>query len=208
MSSVNDMVRQFFIAAGVDFPPPVGGFGGGAGGGIGGGGGGGFAAAPQVDPVTGLPLTGTRKALFYNDRTGVIFARATLVDLDVMDKAIQVLNIAPPQVMIEAKFVEIGQSDTKMLGFDWLLGNTLMYGGAIGFQGGTAPAFAGSPSKANPSGIFPGLRSGCRASGYRPWRAHLSSYGDRPKIDEQPPEQHSRYPNARPGFGDPHGHFD
>jgi general secretion pathway protein D len=36
------------------------------------------------------------------------------------------------------------------------LGNTLMNGGAMGMQGGTAPSFAGLPSTANPAGSFPG----------------------------------------------------
>src|SRR5262249_37687137 len=147
-----DIVRRFFAAAGVDFPTNAGGFGPG-------GGGGGFAAVPPLDQF-GNPLTGTRKALFYNDRTRLIFARATTTHLDVMAKAVQVLNGAPPQISLEAKFVEISQEDTKMLGFDWLLGNTLINKGKIGVQGGTAPAFQGNPSQANPTGLFPGYPAG------------------------------------------------
>ena len=93
--------------------------------------------------------------LYFNDRTGVLMVRATSQELDVIQKAIEVLNVAPPQVTIEAKFVEVSQNDTKELGFDWFLGNFLMRNGGIGVQGGTAPSFGGTPSLANPIGVFP-----------------------------------------------------
>jgi len=82
--------------------------------------------------------------------------RATSQELDIVQKAIETLNVAPPQVTIEAKFVEISQNDTKELGFDWYLGNFLMGNGSLGAQGGTAPSFLGSPTPANPNGLFPG----------------------------------------------------
>lgn len=96
------------------------------------------------------------KSVFFNDRSGDLIVRGSLQDLEIIEIAVQRLNIPPPQVTIEAKIAEIGQEDSKALGFDWFLGNTLMAGGRIGGQGGTAPSFAGQPSPANPSGIFPG----------------------------------------------------
>lgn len=159
------LARNFFAAAGVNFPPSPfanqGGLGG-AGGGLGGGGGGGFTqpggAGGQFGGLGGIPgqQQVPLKSLFFNDRTGIIFARATLEDLDIMEQAIQVLNVAPPQVNIEARFTEIGQNDSRALGFDWFLGNSLLNNGAIGVQGGTAPSYQGNPSAANPSGTFPG----------------------------------------------------
>jgi type II secretory pathway component GspD/PulD (secretin) len=41
--------------------------------------------------------------------------------LDIIQKAMEVLNVAPPQLTIEAKFVEVGQNDSRELGFDWFL---------------------------------------------------------------------------------------
>ena len=117
-ASVNDIVKQYFAAAGVNLDPP--------------------------------------KSVFFNDRTGILLVRATLQDLEIIATAVEALNIAPPQVTIEAKFAEISQSDNKALGFDWFLGNTLMFGDKVGGQAGTAPSFSGAPTKANPSGIFPG----------------------------------------------------
>lgn len=99
------------------------------------------------------------KSLFFNDRLGMLMVRATLQDLDTIEQAIQILNMSPPQITIEAKIAEVTQDDNRGLGFDWFLGNTLLNHGAIGVQGGTAPSF-GSPttsaSAANPSGVFPG----------------------------------------------------
>ena len=111
------IIRQFFLAAGVDLAPP--------------------------------------KAIFWNDRLGMLMVRGTLQDLDIIEQAVQVMNMAPPQITIEAKFAEVSQEDIKALGFDWFLGNTLISDGRMGLQGGTAPTFSGRPSTANPIGAFP-----------------------------------------------------
>jgi general secretion pathway protein D len=96
------------------------------------------------------------KSIFFNDREGTLIVRATQEDIDIIESAVQVLNIAPPQVHIKAKFVEITQDDFRALGFDWYLGNVLMRDGTIAASGGTAPSYAGAPSEANPNGFFPG----------------------------------------------------
>ncbi len=105
--------------------------------------------------TTGVDLN-PPKSVFFNDRAGDLIVRATLEDLEIIEIAVQRLNTPPPQVMIESKIAEIGQEDSKALGFDWHLGNTLLGGGRIGAQPGSAPSYAGRPSSANPSGIFPG----------------------------------------------------
>lgn len=112
-----DVVRQFFLAAGVDLAPP--------------------------------------KAIFWHDRLGKLMVRATLQDLDIIEQAVQMLNEAPPQIMIDAKFAEVTQDDAKALGFDWFLGNTLIGNQRMGLQGGTAPIVSVPPSTANPTGFFP-----------------------------------------------------
>ncbi|MEY2787975.1 MAG: hypothetical protein RLZZ34_1118 [Verrucomicrobiota bacterium] len=170
-ANIQVVVRQFFMACGLNFPmtmiPGMGGQGGaggmggmgggmgmgGMGGGMGMGGMGGGAGGPY--PAGVAPWEQDQKALFFNDRTGILFVRATLSDLDVIEKAIQILNVAPPQVEIEARFAEINQTDSKALGFDWLLGNTLMGGGRLGLSGGSAPSYTGQPSAANPGSISP-----------------------------------------------------
>jgi len=47
------------------------------------------------------------KAVFFNDRQGGLFVRASLADLDIIEQAIQVLAAQPLQVNIRAKFVEV-----------------------------------------------------------------------------------------------------
>jgi general secretion pathway protein D len=163
--TIQQLVRQFFsTATGINFAGAYSTLGmGGLGGGYGPGGGG---LTTSVSPygmpgalgTTGAPMAGQAiRTLYFNDRTGVLYVRATMQELDMIEQIIQALNVAPPQVTLEAKFVEITQDDTRALGFDWLLGNTLMNEGKLGFQGGSAPSFTGSPTRANPTGIFPGL---------------------------------------------------
>jgi len=79
-----------------------------------------------------------------------------LEDLEIIEQAVELLNQAPPQLTIEAKFVELTQQDSRALGFNWYVGNTLVNNGAIGVQAGTAPSYQGPGTAANPSGIFPG----------------------------------------------------
>jgi len=68
----------------------------------------------------GVDLT-PPKALFYGDRLGIMFVRAPLEDLDVIEKALQVvLNIQPPQLTIEVRIAEMPESARKALGLDWL----------------------------------------------------------------------------------------
>jgi len=97
------------------------------------------------------------KCLFWNDRTGVLLVRATLQDLQIIEEAVQALNETPDQVTIECRFVEIGQDDSRALGFDWFMGNFRMGpNGGVGVSGGTQPSYSGRPSGSNPFGVFPG----------------------------------------------------
>jgi general secretion pathway protein D len=106
--------------------------------------------------AAGVNLTDPGKSVFFNDRTGLLLVRATADDLEIIQQAIETLNQAPPNVSIEAKFADLTQEDSRALGFNWYLGNTLINNGAIGLQGGTAPSYQGPATGANPSGIFPG----------------------------------------------------
>jgi hypothetical protein len=149
----------------VDVAP---GGGGGGIGGTGGGGGGGVQfmtktnATVEVSTLARAYFTtlgvslDPPKSIFFNDRLGLLFVRATMQDLDTIEEAIQVLNTAPDEINVKAKFVEVSQNDNRAFGIDWYLGNFLMNSGSLGLQGGTAPSFQGTPTAANPSGVFPG----------------------------------------------------
>ncbi len=148
-----------------------GGGGGGGGGGSGGGGGQGggglnfvtttnetvsvSVAAREFFTALGVNLN-PPKSVFFNDRLGVLFVHATAQDLDTIEKAIQVLNMTPPQVHIKSRFIEVEQDDNSALGFDWYLGNVNMGNGNVIANGGSAPSLNVPISPANPLGAFPG----------------------------------------------------
>jgi hypothetical protein len=158
----------------------TGGGGGGIGGGSGGGGGGGGANGANginnnggLDYVTvptqtmtvsqqailffstlGVNLNANGKSLFFNDRLGELFVRASSQDLDTIENAIEVLNRVAPQVHIKARFIEILEENDKSLGFDWYLGNYV--NGKVIANGGSAPSLGTPQTSANPLGTFPG----------------------------------------------------
>ena len=47
------------------------------------------------------------KAIFFNDRSGMLFVKASEPDLDVVDKVIQTINQMAPQVHIKARFLQV-----------------------------------------------------------------------------------------------------
>jgi tetratricopeptide (TPR) repeat protein len=95
------------------------------------------------------------KSVFFNDRLGVLFVKATEDDLDTIERALQVLNQVPPQVHIKARFIEVQQKDDNELGFDWYLGQFNLGNQVVG-TGGTSPSLTVPTSSANPLGAFPG----------------------------------------------------
>jgi type II secretory pathway component GspD/PulD (secretin)/tetratricopeptide (TPR) repeat protein len=101
------------------------------------------------------------KAVFFNDRVGKLFVKATEQDLDTIERAIEMLDEVAPQVHIKSRFIEVQQDDNKALGFDWYLGQFNMTGnGSVVGSGGTSPSLGTGQvpgtSAANPLGLFPG----------------------------------------------------
>jgi len=120
-----------------------------------------IAVARQFFTTAGVDFTtvGNGKTLVFNDRLGMLMVRASMSDLDIIEQTVQVLNMSPPQISLEAKLMEVTQEDIKALGFDWFLGNWAMGSGqSMAASGGTQPIYSGVPgssSFANPSGSFP-----------------------------------------------------
>ena len=147
---------------------------GGAGGGGAGGGGGGVTGGGGLRGITTINLASDvsvaartffttlgvdmanppGKSVFFNDRLGLLFVKATLSDLDTIERAIQALNQVAPQVHIKSRFIEVQQQDQNALGFDWYLGNFI--NGSVVANGGSAPSLNVPVSAANPLGTFPG----------------------------------------------------
>ena len=66
-----------------------------------------IAGLKQILSSVGVDLS-PPKSIFYNDRMGVLFVHATEQDLDVVEKAVQVLDYTPPpQIHIKARFIEV-----------------------------------------------------------------------------------------------------
>jgi hypothetical protein len=102
----------------------------------------------------GVNLNLPGKSIFFNDRLGELFVRATSDDLDTIENAIEVLNHVAPQIHIKARFIEILEENDTALGFDWYLGNYV--NGKVVANGGSAPSLNVPVSSANPLGTFPG----------------------------------------------------
>ena len=83
------------------------------------------------------------KSVFFNDRQGTLTVHATDDDLELIEQAINTLNIAPPEVTVKVRFVEVNQNDTRALGFDWYLGNFLMGNNKAALLGWHAAVFRG-----------------------------------------------------------------
>jgi|GEM_PF-608015 len=61
------------------------------------------------------------KSVFFNDRQGTLTVHATDDDLELIEQAINTLNIAPPEVTMKARFFEINDEDMFKPGFEWFL---------------------------------------------------------------------------------------
>jgi len=59
----------------------------------------------------------------YNTHT--LFVRNTPDNLEVIARIVEALDVNPPQVLIEARFIEISQADLREIGIDWILGSPL-----------------------------------------------------------------------------------
>ncbi len=53
------------------------------------------------------------KSVFWNDGEGTLVVRATLQDLDTVETAVQVMSIAPPQLNIKARFIELPEAEEE-----------------------------------------------------------------------------------------------
>jgi len=94
------------------------------------------------------------KSIFFNDRLGLLFVRATMQDLDTIESAIQALNQVAPEVHIKARFIQVEQDDNTGLGFDWYLGQ-FNIGNSVAAQGGSS-ASLNVPGPGGSTVPFPG----------------------------------------------------
>jgi len=106
----------------------------------------------------------TNSSIFYNARTSIVVVHNTVENLENFERVLATFNAIPPQVEIEAKFVEISQNDLDELGFDWQVGTKQL--GSFDATGGTGtgpfPPGSGTPGSFD---VTPGLRDSTAISG-------------------------------------------
>jgi hypothetical protein len=74
--------------------------------------------------AAGVDFSAPGRALFYQDRVGTVMVRATPAEMETVEKAIQLLNMTPPQLTIRVKVMEIAKTNAAET-LDWFLGTVL-----------------------------------------------------------------------------------
>ncbi len=64
-------------------------------------------------------------SLHVDFNTHTLFARNTPENLAIIEQIVDALDVNPPQILIEARFIEISQADLREIGIDWILGSPL-----------------------------------------------------------------------------------
>jgi Flp pilus assembly secretin CpaC len=59
--------------------------------------------------------------LLFDKNTHTLFVRNTLGNLALVEEIIEAVDVSPPQVLIEARFVEASVDDLQEIGIDWVL---------------------------------------------------------------------------------------
>ncbi len=126
------------------------------------GGGGGGPSGEEVKKFftdAGVPFP-TGAGATYQERISTLFVTNTPENLEIFERVLASLNIVPSQVTIEAKFVEIRQTDLRELGFEWILGDWSFGKGSsagknFNIEGGDNRSFAGYVNSSNPGGNVP-----------------------------------------------------
>jgi Mg-chelatase subunit ChlD len=69
----------------------------------------------QLFAAAGVNLGTNGTQVYFNDRTGVLLVRGTERDMELVQQAIEVLAIKPPEVQVQAKFAEVEQEKLAKL---------------------------------------------------------------------------------------------
>lgn len=64
--------------------------------------------------------------ILFNRKSHVLLVKNTRNNLRQIEGLIDALDISPPQVLIEARFMNAGVSDLRELGVDWILGSPIV----------------------------------------------------------------------------------
>ena len=119
----------------------------------------------QLFMDAGVPFP-VGSSLIYHEHSSTIIVHNTPENLETFERVLDVFNSTPPQVEIEAKFVQISQNDLDELGFDWQMGTKTL--GSFDVTGGNAVGGfpPGTPASGSQSAdITAGLRGNSAIQG-------------------------------------------
>jgi general secretion pathway protein D len=103
-------------------------------------------------------------SIFFYPRNSTIIVRNTPENIENFERVLAALNAPPSQVEIEAKFIEISQSDLDELAFQWKVGN--YNSGDIVINGGNSPTvFESGGANPNQDSTLGGLRTASSIQG-------------------------------------------
>ncbi len=106
-------------------------------------------------------------SLLFNQPTSTIIVKNTPQNLEDFEKVLDAINVIPKQVEIQAKFVDISQSDLDSLGFQWQVGQYMF--GSFDTQGGSSstpfPPGSSGTAPGTPFNISGGLRNNTAIAG-------------------------------------------
>jgi type II secretory pathway component GspD/PulD (secretin) len=77
--------------------------------------------ADIVKIVTQFVPPSTGSQLVFNRKAHVLIAKNTRENLAKIEAIIETLDVCPPQVLIEARFLTLGVNDLRELGIDWII---------------------------------------------------------------------------------------
>ncbi|MBM4155798.1 MAG: hypothetical protein FJ221_12335 [Lentisphaerae bacterium] len=97
-------------------------------------------------------------SISYNPTISQLIVRNTPENLEIFERILAALNVVPNQVEIEARFVEVAQSDLSELGVEWLLTDAW----EIANQVGTGPMTARPRVQMNANSGVGGFSHGLR----------------------------------------------
>lgn len=80
--------------------------------------------------------------IFLDQRTGTLIVRNTPTNLTIVEDILRTLDVAPYQVAITARFVELEHTDAEEMGLEWLLNDNLKFFMHTGENEGLTPASA------------------------------------------------------------------
>jgi len=80
---------------------------------------------PLIDALTRFVPTPEGADMLFDANTQMLLVKNTGHNLGMVDRIVDAMDVSPPQVLIEARFINTNISDLRELGVDWLLQSDL-----------------------------------------------------------------------------------